>query len=419
MTRQPTDAETGHSSVEELVPLMSSARPDLLPDERRFLGRPDFQLQQIKKRQRREARRKMRMTLTNLLREEELRKLIKEKEGERLSLPASPFLTRKVTDNKKSKSKNSRPVTADQVKKALADKSRRYRMGNFKPLGGRPNPPPQSPTDMLIIAKRTKSLTDLSTFLQSRLDSSNLSNNRSVKRQRSKRRQQYNSRTLPNNKNNRPKQPRPVSSSSFHRKLQTYSREAAGSRLSNATAASSQLSVDSCELELDLYDYNLDNVAANSMFAAQLPLNQWSFDEDDLNTPIAEEFQLRELFPNSNSNNNNNNIEEDEVTLREHPIGMTNSRTSDLTASVTSAELSNDIYGKMTFSSFKPPPPPPANVTAASASTSTSGTRPNILSLTHIEGDDISFADNNSSDNDDNLVPAKSTPNYRQQYTKC
>lgn len=57
-----------------------------------------------------------------------------------------------------------------QVKRALAAKSRRYRLGNFRPLGGRPRPPPSSPkADMAEASSTSRSLTDLRGFLEERL----------------------------------------------------------------------------------------------------------------------------------------------------------------------------------------------------------------------------------------------------------
>ena len=177
------------------------------------------------------------------------------------------------------------------------------------------------------------------------------------------------------------------------------------------------------ELEFDLYDYNLDNVVAynpGSMFAPQF----WTHQPADLFypdlTPTQEAFQMTELFPKEE--------EEEEQQQRLHERGshnssgggtyssperkededevMLRSRTSDLTASVTSADLRMSSYyggicqdnntdneegqeetdnllgSKMTLVA-----------TAGNYSNNPASTKSQILNLTHIDSDDISFAD--------------------------
>ena len=146
------------------------------------------------------------------------------------------------------------------------------------------------------------------------------------------------------------------------------------------------------ELEFDLYDCNIDNVVAynpGSMFATQF----WPVEEL---TPTAEMQMTEFLFPpdGGRGTSASNGPREDT---------MLQSRTSDLTASVTSAELRNFGSGNNNNGSNNNSPP------AVPMSTSDDGDEevsretdrllaaatkaPAILNLTHIDDDDISFAD--------------------------
>lgn len=195
---------------------------------------------------------------------------------------------------------------------------------------------------------------------------------------------------------------------------------------SSFSGRSSAMSGDQ-ELEFDLYDYNLDNAQAynpGSLFATQF----WPAALPDL-TPtneLQEEFQMRELFPREEDEDGElqrrqlgdgapTSSSSGEATFSSPEKGegeeaiMLRSRTSDLTASVTSADLRSsnvatpsnnnlgassvggyDTDGESETDALLGPRVAPAANTAL------------MLNLTHID-DDISFADddaNHANDND-------------------
>ena len=190
------------------------------------------------------------------------------------------------------------------------------------------------------------------------------------------------------------------------------------------------------ELELDLYDYNLDNVVAynpGSMFAPQFWTQQADlFYYPDL-TPTQEAFQMTELFPkegqeaeeddsgghNSSGGGTYSSPERRGEEEEETEAEMMRSRTSDLTASVTSADLRTSSYygcqdntdteegqeetdtllgSKMTLVPMnsggvgQQQQQQPQQYATIRSSTKR-GPHPQILNLTHIDSDDISFAD--------------------------
>jgi hypothetical protein len=321
------------------------------------------------------------------------------------SLPASPFHTKRNSPTSPTAPEGFRPVTAAQVKKALATKSRRYQRGNFKPLR-KPKGGPQ-PTPTSERKRHSRSLSDVLGLL------SNEDHRQLVPEKQHLHpalmhmsQQHYMSHTaprvLPQRRFNRTAVPlRPTSatmrpSSASTRSATPRSLVGGCGRYESRdtlkpTSSISEFSVQSGEqeLEFDLYDYNLDNVVAynhpGSHFAAAPAGCIWygQHDYDDA-TPTAEEFTLTELFPHSE--NNNPSPPEAEMMLR--------SRTSDLTASVTSADLNRTPVGGTRL-----------NVDDDESSECGSGLgetdrllrcaasrKPMILNLTHID-DDIDFAD--------------------------
>ena len=327
---------------------------------------------------------------------------LKSGEGRRQfrSLPSSPFVTRKNSPTRPSVSRCSRPVTAAQVKKALAVKSRRYQKGNFKPLRkpkGAPQPTPTSAT-----RKHSRSLSDIFGLL---------SNDDSRSRQLVRRvplpppvPPQITPRVLPRRRTNRttagvgPLRPasavlRPSSASTRSCTPRSFLGSRAGSRDTlKPTSSISEFSTQSGdpELEFDLYDYNLDNVAYNpgSHFAAPVAMNYWQHADFEDATPTAEELTLTELFPHSENNNPS-------------PPGgadtMLRSRTSDLTASVTSADLGTPAYAPMAGADDSSDCGSGVGYGAVETDmllgrVASSKARPQILNLTHID-DEIEFAD--------------------------
>jgi hypothetical protein len=154
------DIETAHSSVEDIVPL-------------------------VKRRRRRSAERRLKYELAAAAAAAEVAfgqpissrgsslatRLLSPIEAEaqrRRSLPTSPFLTRQRFHAESPMEMTSAGlITATQVKRALAAKSRRYRLGDFRPLGGRPAPPVSTPSTALSIKSRrlSRSLPDVASFL--------------------------------------------------------------------------------------------------------------------------------------------------------------------------------------------------------------------------------------------------------------
>ena len=315
------------------------------------------------------------------------------------SLPSSPFATRKNSPTSPSGSRCSRPVTAAQVKKALAVKSRRYQKGNFKPLR-KPKADPQ-PTPTSATRRHSRSLSEIFGLLR---------NDDLLSRQLVRRvplpppvLPQITPRVLPRRRTNRttagvgPLRPasailRPSSASTRSCTPRSFLGSRAGSKDTlKPTGSISEFSTQSGdpELEFDLYDYNLDNVAYDpgSHFAAPVAMNYWGHaDFEDATPTAAEEFALTELFPHSENNNPS-------------PPGadtMLRSRTSDLTASVTSADL-----GTMSTPVNAPDDSSECGSGVGYGSVETdmllgraasSKARPQILNLTHID-DEIEFAD--------------------------
>ena len=330
---------------------------------------------------------------------------LKSGEGRRQfrSLPCSPFVTRKNSPTSPSASRCSRPVTAAQVKKALAVKSRRYQKGHFKPLR-RPKGAPQ-PTPTSATRRHSRSLSDIFGLL---------SNDDLHSRQLIRRvplpppvPPQITPRVLPRRRTNRttagvgPLRPasailRPSSASTRSCTPRSFLGSRAGSRDTlKPTSSISEFSTQSGdpELELDLYDYNLDNVAYNpgSHFAAPVAMNYWRHADFEDATPTAEEFTLTELFPHSENNNPS-------------PPGadtMLRSRTSDLTESVTSADLgtmaATPVYAPIAGADDSSDCGSGVGYGAVETDmllgrVASSKARPQILNLTHID-DEIEFAD--------------------------
>ena len=316
------------------------------------------------------------------------------------SLPSSPFVTRKNSPTSPSASRCSRPVTAAQVKKALAVKSRRYQKGNFKPLRKPKGAPQPTPTSMT--RRHSRSLSDIFGLL---------SNDDLHSRQLIRRvplpphvPPQITPRVLPRRRTHRttagvgPLRPasailRPSSASTRSCTPRSFLGSRAGSRDTlKPTSSISEFSTQSGdpELEFDLYDYNLDNVAYNpgSHFAAPVATNYWRQGDFEDATPTAEEFTLTELFPHSENNNPS-------------PPGgadtMLRSRTSDLTASVTSADLGTPVYAPIAGADDSSDCGSGVGYGAVETDmllgrVASSKARPQILNLTHID-DEIEFAD--------------------------
>ena len=342
------------------------------------------------------------------------------------SLPSSPFQTRKSSPMSPTAAKP-KPVTAAQVKKALAAKSKRYQRGNFKPLRKPKGGPQPTPTKTAKGRRITRSLSDILTLLS---DEDHQALLRGIypqhgghghrptvphavvaPRMQQGRRPPYVHRASAGGPPP-PSRMRPASGSTRPSSASTRSgtpRSLVGSFRSEsrdtlkANGSMSEFSVQSGEqeLEFDLYDYNLENVVAfnpGSHFAAPVAVNSiWygggEYDDGTTPTAGAEEFTLTELFPHSA---NNNPSPPDQVMLR--------SRTSDLTESVTSADLRTPVH--LPFN-------PGEDVDEASSDCGESdrllgggkgvlsaaaavAKRPQILNLTHID-DDIDFADDEAS----------------------
>jgi len=340
----------------------------------------------------------------------------------RRSLPSSPFLTsRRVSPDSPALQAASGLITAEQVKRALAVKSQRYRRGDFQPMGGKPAPP--QPTPAFSSGRRlSRSLPDVASFLhqarQIHQDQQRMIRERQQRlaAQRRQRRSKRNRPPLPPHAKAYATTGRPTSSASGSTTASAGvhpphagnwatvgrrpPRHASITRLSSSGTSrcgsqdtlraspdliptTSSVHSGDPELEFDLYDCNLDNVVAghpSSFFAAPVLWSSYLPPTDDDLTPTGE------LFPRQPGEGEETPQEEMEVLLRRPTAGpasgMADSRTSDLTASVTSADLSvtrEDLSSESdrllghTFSSARP--------------------KPNaILNLTHID-DDISFAD--------------------------
>ena len=352
----------------------------------------------------------------------------------RSSLPESPFRDSSYGDELNGNDVPRKLITATQVKKALAVKSRRYRRGFFKPLG-KPLTPVSTPTTLAIAAARrshSRSLSDLSGLCPAtprHHSKPALPPSATIKTLRSRKSR---TRTLPRvaatqNGNARPQHHTiqrltSVAASPRPRVLRTDSQDtlkptSSGSEFSCAHSVASG----DPEFEYDLYDYNLDNVVAgqpDSMFAA--PLTTFMY---DLPTPTnAEEIQMTDLFPpnspdvvvfrQQNRRRSGNNQEDEQLMLR--------SRTSDLTASVTSADLGNgntlvnfstapyDVYGGGLQDEED------EEAAETDRLLKKAPNKAKILNLTHIEDDDISYAD--SCSGDDNST---STTNTRSLLNRC
>ena len=389
------DIDTAVSSVEDVRPAMATG-----------------------KRSRAEKRKQLRFCFRE--RQAEIAHLKSGDEGRRQfrSLPPSPFVTGKSSPASPAAPRCSRPVTAAQVKKALAAKSRRYQRGSFKPLR-KPKGGPQ-PTPTSAAKRRSRSLSDIFGLL---------SNDDARSRQLVRRvplppaLPQVTPRLVPRRRASRttagvgPLRPasailRPSSASTRSCTPRSFlgggggGGSRAGSRDTlKPTSSISEFSTQSGdpELEFDLYDYNLDNVAYNpgSHFAAPTAANYWQhFDYEDA-TPTAEEFTLTELFPHSENNNPS------------PPCGgggggaaetMLRSRTSDLTASVTSADLgarATPVYAPIAGADDSSDCGSGVGYYYDGGAVETdmllgrmasSKARPQILNLTHID-DEIEFAD--------------------------
>lgn len=92
-----------------------------------------------------------------------------------------------------------------------------------------------------------------------------------------------------------------------------------------ASDTTSSFGGDAPELELDLYDYNLENVVSGHPTSFFAPPTYIDYDA----TPTVEDFEMTEIFRST----------PDVVRRRRNDQTMVNSRTSDLTESVTSADL--------------------------------------------------------------------------------
>lgn len=355
------DIETAHSSVEELAPLVRQSRKKMRKRQHlRFLKNLALQAQL-----------------------EVMRRHNRVKEPN--SLPASPFLTERKLTSYWPCNQNCAPnklITAAQVKKALAIKSKRYRKGIFKPLGGRPHPPVSTPTLFHMDRRKSKSLSDILTLLWQPGETSKSM----VKSHYSPYMNGFGLRKPLHHSVQRLSK---ANSPNILRRSDSQDTLKPTGSISEFSAASGDP-----ELEFDLYDYNLDNVVAghpDSLFApAQLQTFYWA-PEDELPTPTVEEFPMTELFPSQN----------DKVILRrpdqDSENRMQQSRTSDLTASVTSADLGQnnggnyqyyDFYGGRAGEDEEEEDEPRETDKLLSRQNG----KATILNLTHID-DDISFAD--------------------------
>ncbi len=284
-----------------------------------------------------------------------------------LSLPASPFLTRHTSPSTVMPTPTPTPlITAQQVKRALAAKSRRYRRGDLRPRGGRPPAPAPTPTFEAAAKQRSsRSLSDILCYLRQQSEPA-------------------------------PKRKRPPKKVNLMKKPHDSSLSSSAKSSSVDTLRASSVAsgfTGEPELEYDLYDCDLDNVVAGqpgSFFAQQPPLMLMSWD-DDLPTPTVTE---------------NCMFAPDDVSP-----AMIRSRTSDLTDSVTSAELVRMSAG-LIFGHADCEGVGGINGGDSNSNSNSSADRPKILSssshcrenpplllnLTHID-DDISFADSS----DENL----------------
>ena len=297
-----------------------------------------------------------------------------------------------------------RSITGNHVKKALRVKSRRYRSGHFRPLN-RPHTPRSTP--LLNSKRHSRSLSDIVSLLSlehlpkcaedsphpieqprqvycdptTAYSGSEASHSINVEF-RQKRRKLLDKNTI--EKLSQRRNRRLLTSPSTTSTLTASVSNGSISTL-KPTASLSEFSMNSYnsgdpELEYDLYDCDLNNVAVpGSMFAPTLYFDLTPTEED--------EFEMTELFPMLRNDSPNK--------PRQHITGdrkqMINSLTSDLAASVTSDDLTqrdslcynsdinleDSMYG---------------GETEREKLLVKSETKPQILNLTHID-DDISFAD--------------------------
>ena len=178
------------------------------------------------------------------------------------------------------------------------------------------------------------------------------------------------------------------------------------------------------ELEFDLYDYNLDNVVAGqpgSMFTQPF----YYYDVDA--TPTAD-LQLAELFPPDCNDDDDDSVavgdDANAVRYRKNNVNnssMLRSRTSDLTASVTSADFVG--YDNTTEEEDVEHSETDGLLGGNKMSLRNNGGHNNnrggtLLNLTHIDDDDISFADS-SDDNGGAGSSSKMGEMQQQQQPVC
>lgn len=358
------DIETAASSVDDIAPLIISRRKD----------------------NRRNKKLKFRMDPELIRDQSRLDRL----EHHRRSLPSSPFLTRRLSPSSSPNAPPpSKPITAEQVKKALASKARKGRGGKHltKSMAKRPRVPIPTPTLLGAKKRNSKSLSDILTMLS----------------QERERRLVVIDPTKPKFKkptavlkpivmaSASPSKPRQasrfslnnggggghgvtatVTTSSLRKPLLNHSLHRLNKSSTTLQSSNSQDTLkptsslsefsdggQSCmsgaELEFDLYDCNIENVGTypGSMFA-----HPWANGDRDgeqmfegrLSSLGGEDFQLTELFPAHSYYMNggaNGTLKRDPL-ARNGRLGfdedMIQSRTSDLTASVTSADLGASGY---------------------------------------------------------------------------
>ena len=326
---------------------------------------------------------------------------------------ASPLVTSAA-------SMNTGNITGGHVKRALRAKSQRYRSGHFRPMN-RPRTPWSTP---LLGSKRSsRSLSDIAALLSTELvlvvaphhapalatvqnivakdinsgsEASHSVQFEAKQDLRQKRRRRLDKSTA--EKLSLRRNQRLLHSGSTASTISVSGSNGSISTL-KATTSLSEFSEHSYhsgdpELEYDLYDCDLNNVSAvpGSLFAPKLYYDLTpTGDEND------EEFELTELFPMLRPNSSNHPRKQTGSNGGQH---MVNSLTSDLTASVTSEDLTqrdsvyynsdnleDSVYcydGRSSETDHllrsKNGIPPPSRLK-----------RPQLLNLTHI--DDISFAD--------------------------
>eukprot|EP00094_Tigriopus_californicus_P002139 TCALIF_02062-PA protein Name:"Similar to thbs1 Thrombospondin-1 (Xenopus laevis)" AED:0.16 eAED:0.09 QI:0/0.83/0.57/0.85/1/1/7/160/1139 len=417
------DIETAASSVDDIAPLIISRRKD----------------------NRKNKRLKFRMDPELIRDQSGLDRL----EHHRRSLPSSPFLTRRLSP---SSSPNlpppSRPITAEQVKKALASKTRKGRGGKHvtRSMTKRPRVPIPTPTLLGAKKRNSKSLSDILAMLSQERDR-RLVVIDPAKPKFKKPTAVLKPIVMANASPSKPRQAsrfslnngggggghgvtatvttsslrKPLLNHSLHRfnKSSTTLRSSDSQDTLKPTSSLSEFSdggqscMSGAELEFDLYDCNIENVGTypGSMFA-----HPWANGDRDgeqmfegrLSSLGGEDFQLTELFPAHsyymNGGGHGGTLKRGDPLARNGRLGrdedMIQSRTSDLTASVTSADL-----GASGYYVISEPDPNYQTVEDEDEARETDrlldlyavrATRrhhPNaIMNLTHID-DDISYAD--------------------------